>query len=108
MYEARIARGAHRTPYNGRTYASKSEAAYARQLDMLKAGRVVAEWKPQQALAIAVNGLHITRYVADFWVRYTDGREEWVDVKGKSEPTDLFQIKRRLVRAVLGIEVRVV
>ena len=66
---------------------------------------------------LAVNGQKICTYVADFVVTFGDGRTKVIDFKnpylakgkGKSTPAvQLFQVKRKLMKALFGIEVEVV
>ncbi len=96
-----------KTQYNGKMYHSKKEAKYAEDLDRAmhakhKKDRVVS-WEPQVRYDIVVNGQKICTYVLDFLVKYGDGRIEYVDVKGYR--TDVYTIKAKLMKAVLGIEI---
>lgn len=104
-YEHRVARSAKRTEYNGRMYASRAEAKYANTLDLLVSLGAVTAWTPQVRIHCHVNGNKICDYVADFHVQMADGTEEYIDVKGRSKPTAMFNIKQKLVRACTGIEV---
>lgn len=96
-----IARGApvgrlgnRRTPYGGRTYASKAEAHHAQTLDLLKRAGIVEFWTPQVRLPLLIDGKHLCYYVADFHVGYCNGLEEIVEVKGHW--TDYAKLKRRV------------
>jgi len=96
------------TEYNGRKYHSKKEAIYAKTLDMQKMAmsihdRVIS-WTPQVSFTIQVNGHHICKYILDFEVIYADGHTEYIDVKGKV--TDVYRIKKALMFAVHGIEIK--
>jgi len=85
-----------RTEYNGRTFASKAEAARAAELDLLlKAGEII-EWIPQPVFRL---GVPENKYVADFLVVGTVRAEYppngvnyiaipvWVeDIKGAETP----------------------
>lgn len=96
------------TVYNGRRYASKKEAEYARRLDLLvKAGQVRA-WKAQPRYPLRVDGTLVSTYVADFLVEYADGAVEVVDVKGRKSglPYQMFRLKAKLLHALHGIVVR--
>lgn len=96
--------GAKRTLYDGVTYASKREAAYAAELDQLKlAEDGVAYWTPQPEFPLVVNGVKIGKYIADFKVHWKDGRVTIVDVKGMATP--VYRLKKKLVKALYGIEV---
>jgi len=94
--------GAIKTEYNGHIYASKREAMKARELDLLKAAGEVLEWKPQPQYLIIprfIKNGHIHRksvYTGDFWVKYKDGSEEVIEVKGSPRtvtPDSMLRMK---------------
>lgn len=92
-----------KTEYDGRAYASKKEARRAAELDLLKKAGEVVEWVPQVRYPVAINDAHICTYVADFVVTWKDGSVTVEDCKGVR--TREYILKRKLVRAVLGIEI---
>ena len=74
----------------------------------------VVELERQVIYPLIVNGITITRYIADFRVTYADGRVEVIDFKnpyltegkGKSTPpAQLFNMKVKLMKALHGIDV---
>lgn len=81
-------------------FDSKAEAAYYQQLKLLKmTGEVVSfDLQPEFVLqeSFRKNGklYHAIKYRADFLVRYKDGHEELIDVKGML--TKEFRIKQKL------------
>lgn len=81
-------------------FDSKAEAAYYKQLKLLKmTGEVVSfDLQPEFILqdSFVKNGkkYHAIKYRADFLVRYKDGHEELIDVKGML--TNEFILKRKL------------
>ncbi|EIQ6120639.1 DUF1064 domain-containing protein [Listeria monocytogenes] len=81
-------------------FDSKAEAAYYQQLKLLKmSGEVVSfDLQPEFILQdpFVKNGkkYHAINYRADFLVRYKDGHEELIDVKGML--TNEFILKRKL------------
>lgn len=99
---------AQRTEYGGRTYASKREAAYAKQLDAMKQARGgdrVTEWTPQVRVPLKVRSdspphreVLICHYVVDFAVTFGDGRVEYHEVKGFE--TDVWILKKKLFEAL--------
>lgn len=98
--------GAKKTDYNGHKYHSKKEADYARSLDWkLKTGEIL-KWDRQVSMQITVNGEKICRYICDFVVTYPD-RVEHIDVKGMKSgiPYEHFKLKKKLVKATLGIDI---
>ena len=93
---------------------------YQRLMQMTKAvkpeERVVTVVR-QVRYPLVVNGEKITTYVADFKVTFADGHTEVIDFKnpylaegkGRSTPAgQLFQLKKKLMKALFGIDVKVV
>lgn len=104
-----------KTEYNGVKYDSKKEAEFAMTLDFSKkatkpSDRVV-EWTAQVPYQVVLNGVKICKYIADFKVKYADGREVVYDVKPFDQRTqnfrgtDVFKLKKKLVEAQYGIEI---
>lgn len=96
--------GNKRTAYNGRFFASKREAHRAWELDMLKRAGVITSWLPQPEFKIVHNEVKICSYFADFKVFYPNGSVEYEDVKGMR--TDVFILKKKLVKAFYNIEIK--
>lgn len=91
------------TEYNGIRYDSKREAAYAKSLDTLKEAGEVIQWLRQIPFYLPGG----VRYVCDFLVFYTDGRAEFIDVKGMETPQ--FKQKKKQVEAIYSpITIKVV
>lgn len=90
--------GAIKQTYNGYSYDSKLEAQYAAQLDWLVKAGEVKEWERQVKLALSVNDNHICNYFVDFLVRFSDGREEYHEVKGYETPE--WKLKWKLAKAI--------
>src|SRR4051812_19963996 len=95
-----------RTEYNGFKYASAKEARYAQNLDILKKAQgntKVLSYVQQMPFVIEVKGIRICKYLLDFMVSYPD-RIEYIDVKGMRTP--VYKIKKKLVEAQFGIEIK--
>ena len=88
---------------NGVTYDSKGEYEYERgTLEPLRlAGKLT--YQRQVNFTIEVNGAKICSYRADWVVSYADGTREVVDFKGYETPE--FKLKKKLMKAVHGIEI---
>lgn len=98
--------GNKKTIYNGKIYDSKKEANRAFELDMLKKAKLVEDFEAQFPLSIIINGVKVCKYVADFKVKYSD-RVEYEDVKSDyTKRLPLYRIKKKLVLAVLGIDIK--
>ena len=94
---------------DGRRYASKREAAYCEELIQLeKAGKIGGLELQKRFELLGPTGEVICVYVADaaFWDHERD-RFRVIDVKGAPE-TEAFKLKRKMMRALKGIEVEVV
>lgn len=87
-------------------FASKWEAEYYGQLKLRVRAGEISGLTVHHAFDLAVQGVHITRYVADF-VFIERGIRVVHDTKGSSKggAYDLFRVKARLMKAVLGIDV---
>lgn len=96
------------TPYNGRTYQSKKEATRAKELDwMVHLGEIQA-WEAQVPFKLEINSILITTYVLDFLITHKDGSKSYEDCKGQRSgvPYQLFKLKKHLMKALHGIEVK--
>ena len=102
---------AKKTEYNGRDYDSIKEANYAKLLDSkrtaIKDSERVVTVDYQVPYPIIVNGVKVCRYIADFVVVYADERREVVDIKGfrGGQAYAMFRLKKKLVRAVHGVDI---
>lgn len=86
-------------------FASKKEARRWGELQLLQRANVIADLKRQVPFKLAVNGLPICTYIADFTYQEGSGGGLTVeDAKGVLTPE--FKLKSKLMKACLGIEVR--
>ncbi len=83
--------------YEGRTYASIKEAAFAQELDLRLRAHDISEWTPQFKIDLKANGKHICTMIPDFRVVYPDGQVELVEVKGY--PTEVWRLKVKILEA---------
>lgn len=99
--------GNTKTIYKGEKYDSKKEADYARDLDTARSANSprfrVVKVERQIPFRINVEGIKICTYIADFVVKYQDGHEEIIDVKGFR--TEVYKIKKKLVEALFKIKI---
>lgn len=95
------------TLYNGIKFHSTKEANYCRQLDLLKTANNenerVLKYEMQVPFVFSVAGVLICTYKLDFKVYYKD-RVEYVDVKGMR--TDVYQIKKKMMKAFYNIDIK--
>jgi hypothetical protein len=93
------------TTYDGIRFASKREAGRYLVLKAMQEGGLIAGLQTQPPFRLEVNGYLICKYVADF--RYVDvatGREVIEDAKGVR--TQAYKLKKKLMLAIHGIDVR--
>lgn len=95
--------GAKRTEYDGRVYASRAEARRAADLTLLQMAGEIRALAFQQPYPLEVNGVKVGTYVADFTYWTKEGRFVVEDVKGVATP--VFRLKKKLVKAIHGIEI---
>lgn len=98
-----------RTEVDGITFDSKREAG--RYLELKLAERVgrVRNLRHQIAHPLVVNGTNCGSYVADFvYQEFLGGewRDVVEDVKSKPTMTPVYKLKRKLMLALHGIEIR--
>ena len=85
------------------TFDSKAEAEYYGKLLLRKRIGGILDFHRQVSYRLEVNGLLICHYIADFVVIYPDGRTDTLDIKGVE--TDVFVLKKKLMKACLGIDI---
>lgn len=93
-----------RTVVDGKTFASRREANRYTELRLLERAGAVSNLETQVRYPLNVNGILISHYVADF--KYFDrGKKAWVVEDAKGFATDVYKIKKKLVRALYGIDI---
>lgn len=95
--------GNKKTKVGDLTFDSKLEAERWQELCELQRAGKIGFLKRQRSFLLAVNGVSICRYRADF-TYVENGCLVVEDAKGFL--TDVYKIKKRLMRAVHGIEIR--
>ena len=85
-------------------FDSKLEAARYVDLKKLEEGGVISGLQCQVPFKIEVNDQLICKYLADFVYRDCDGKRVVEDVKGKKTP--VYALKKKMMRAILGIEIQ--
>ncbi|MFA6270765.1 MAG: DUF1064 domain-containing protein [Candidatus Paceibacterota bacterium] len=95
--------GAIRTEHNGRVFASKGEAARARELELRQQAGEISNLEYQVRYPLKVNGQLVGHYVADF-VYQEDGQKIVEDFKGRKTP--IYNRSKKMMKAIYGIEIR--
>lgn len=96
--------GNHRVVVDGLKFDSKREAARWRILTLCVPSGDITDLRRQVPYDLIVNGVKVGRYVADFVYRERDGSEVIEDAKGFKTP--VYRLKRKLMKAVHGIDIR--
>lgn len=91
------------TEIDGIRFASKKEGRRYQELKLLEMAGEIENLELHPSFKIEVNGEKVCRYIADF--RYREkGREIVEDAKGVRTP--VYILKRKLMKAVHGIEIK--
>ena len=91
---------------DGILFQSTLEGNYYTQLKLrVRAGDIVS-FDMQVPYVFTINGVKVSTYRADFVVTWPDGRITVEDTKGVETPD--FKIKKNLMLALYGIEVKLV
>lgn len=96
-----------KTVIDGITFASKREANRYAELKLLERVGEIIDLKCQPRYSLATNGVKLGTYVADFSYREKATNESVVeDVKSKPTITAIYRLKKKLMLAIHGIEVK--
>lgn len=99
--------GNRKTVIDGIRFDSKREAEYYAELKLREKAGEVFEVEMQRPFAIVINGQLVCTYKSDF--HFYDAiakRRRVVDTKGFATPE--FKLKKKLMKAVLGLDIEVV
>jgi hypothetical protein len=89
------------------TFDSQKEHRRWCELKLLERGGAIRNLEHHVPISIDVNGQHICKYEADFTYFENDVRI-YEDCKGGSATiTDVFRLKRKLIRALYGVDIRI-
>lgn len=95
--------GAVPTMVDNVRFASKKEAKRYQDLKILLRGNAIKDLLLQPKFLLAVDGIQICSYVGDF--QYTECNEVIIeDCKGFRTP--VYKLKKKLMKAIYGIEIR--
>ena len=91
-----------KTEIDGFVFDSRAEAARYQNLKLMERSGDIQGLSIHPVYPLVVNGERIGKYIADFL--YTErGRKIVEDVKGVKTP--VYRLKKRLVKALYGIEI---
>lgn len=89
---------------DGYKFASRREANRYGRLKLLKQEGSVIDFKMQVKYPIVINNQKICVYIGDFEVLWRSGKTTVEDCKGMK--TSTYALKKKLVKAVLGIVIK--
>jgi len=96
-----------RTVIDGHSFPSKAEANRYAQLRLLEKAGEIEGLELQPKYPLIVNGVKVATYIADFRYRWVRGVSQSLtvteDTKGVHTP--VYELKKKLVRALYGIEI---
>lgn len=92
---------------NGIRFASKKEAQRYGVLRVLERTGFIRDLKPHPCYDLVVNGIKVGRYTADSrYIEAESGDLVVEDVKSKVTKTTAYRLRKRLMLACHGIEIR--
>jgi len=92
------------TQFEGVTYHSKLEAAYAAELMLRQKAKDIKSWERQVKLPLKVNEVPICNYIIDFVITHHDGSKEYVECKGLE--MELWKMKWKILEATFDTDFR--
>lgn len=96
--------GNKKVEIDGRVFDSRAEGARYIELKRLQEGGVISCLKCQESFTLQINQYLICRYIADFVYLDADGCRVVEDVKGVR--TDAYILKKKLMKAIHGIDIK--
>jgi hypothetical protein len=94
------------TNVEGKSFASKLEAKRYQELLLLERAGELTNLQTQVTYRLEVNGSLICKYIADFVYDDRNGLQIVEDTKGYITPE--FRLKKKLMKACLGIDIELV
>lgn len=96
--------GAISTTVDGIRFASRAEAKRYGELCILQKAGLISDLKCQPRYELSVNGVRVCEYIADFsYIERGKGVVE--DVKSPATRTPVYLLKKKLMKAIHGLEV---
>lgn len=92
-----------KTIINGISFHSKKEGLRYIELKQLLKSKKIFDLELQQKYDIIINNEKVCSYIADFKYKDKNGNTITEDVKGFK--TAIYRLKKKLMKAVLGIEI---
>jgi len=98
---------ARRVEVKGITFHSQREAARWQELMLMNQAGEVSNIRLQVAYPIVVNDVHVCTYIADFvYIETYRGISIEIVEDCKGYQTAVYRMKRKLMKAIYGIDIR--
>ena len=99
--------GAKKTMVDGITFDSKWESERYGQVKAMERGGIVTDLELQVKYDIVINDIKICKYIADFVYKEEspDGKIKEIVEDAKGFETPEFKLKKKLMKAVHGIDI---
>lgn len=95
---------AKKTVIDGIAFDSKAEATRYGELKLLERAGVIKDLEVHPKYKLDVNGIRICTYTADF--EYIENGEKTTeDVKSRATITYSYKLKKKLMKAIYGIDI---
>ena len=94
-----------KTEVDGITFDSKAEASRFGELKLMELAGVILDVECQPRYELVVNGVKISRYTGDFRYMTREGDIVVEDVKAGPTKTRAYVLRKKLVKALYGIDV---
>lgn len=96
----------HKCIVDGVSFDSKREAAHYQVLRLLQRAGQISDLRRQVKYDLIVNGIKVCSYIADcVYVDNRTGMTVVEDVKSAPTKTREYRLKKKLMKACLGIEI---
>lgn len=92
------------TNRHGEKFRSQLESTYYDQLKLLKQSGEVLDFLREVRFELIVNEVFICAYICDYIITWKDGRVEHVDCKSSATMTQVYKLKKQLMKACHGID----
>ena len=108
FYQKRNKFGAKKTEFMGMKFDSKWEAERYGQLWKLQENGEIRDLDRQVRFNMVIDGQKICAYIADYtyYKPNKDSEDEFVVEDAKGVETDIFKLKKKLMKALHGIEIK--
>jgi len=91
---------------DGLIFASKKEANRYEELFLMQKAGLISKLEIHPQFDIVIHGFHICKVIPDFsYLSSVTGTKVVEDVKSPVSRTQLYKLKKGLMKAVLGIDV---